>query len=127
MLVAIKDIEFYVREMRMRMPFKFGNVVADSLTALHVAMDVELGNGRRARGWTADMLSPRWFDKNPNKSMAEGIRDLVDGAQAAAAAYQESGRTGATPFAIWEAGYEAVGRGDESVARTICWRPTARP
>ena len=107
MLVTIKDIEFYVRDMPMRMPFKFGNVVADSLTALHVAMDLELGNGQRARGWSADMLSPRWFDKDPSKSMAEGIRDLVDGARAAAAAYRESGRTGATPFAIWEAGYEA--------------------
>ena len=107
MLVSIKDIEFYVREMPMRMPFKFGNVVADSLTALHVAMDLELGHGRRARGWAADMLSPRWFDKDPSKEMAEGIRDLVDGARAAAAAYREAGRTGATPFAIWEAGYEA--------------------
>ena len=107
MLVAIKDIEFYVREMRMRMPFKFGNVVADSLTALHVAMDLELDNGRRARGWASDMLSPRWFDKDPDKTMTEGIRDLVDGVQAAATAYRESGRTGATPFAIWEAGYEA--------------------
>ena len=107
MLVAIKDIEFYVRAMRMRMPFKFGNVVADSLTALHVAMDLELGNGRRARGWAADMLSPKWFDKDPSKAMAEGIRDLVAGARVAAAAYREAGRTGATPFAIWEAGYEA--------------------
>ena len=107
MLVTIKDIEFYVREMRMRMPFKFGNVVADSLTALHVAMDLEPSNGRRARGWAADMLSPRWFDKDPSKEMAEGIRDLLDGARAAAAAYREAGRVGATPFAIWEAGYEA--------------------
>ena len=39
--------------------------------------------------------------------MAEGIRDLVDGAQTAATAYRESGRAGAIPFAIWEAGYEA--------------------
>ena len=107
MLVAIKDIEFYVRTMRMRMPFKFGNVVADSLTALHVAMDLELGDGRRARGWSSDMLSPRWFDKNPDKSMAEGIEDLLAGAQAAATAYQEAGRTGAPPFAVWEAGYAA--------------------
>ena len=43
MQIAVKDIEFYVREMRMRMPFKFGNVVADSLTALHVAMDLRVG------------------------------------------------------------------------------------
>ena len=107
MLIAIKDIEFYVRDMTMRMPFKFGNAVVDSLTALHVAMDVELGNGRRARGWAADMLSPRWFDKDPSKSVAEGIQTLVDGARAAAAAYGEAGRAGATPFAIWEAGYEA--------------------
>ena len=127
MLVTIKDIEFYVREMRMRMPFKFGNVVADSLTALHVAMDIELGNGQRARGWSADMLSPRWFDKDPNKSMAEGIRDLVDGAQTAATAYRESGRAGATHSQSGRRATRPIGRGVGRGARTTCWRPTARP
>ncbi|MEE3258964.1 MAG: enolase C-terminal domain-like protein [Candidatus Latescibacterota bacterium] len=105
MQITVKEIEFYVRQMPMRMPFKFGNVVIDSQTALHVAMDVELASGQRARGWAADMLAPRWFDKDPHKSVAQGIRDLVDGAQAAAEAYRGAGC--ATAFAIWCAGYEA--------------------
>ncbi|HIL09717.1 MAG TPA: hypothetical protein EYG11_13530, partial [Candidatus Latescibacteria bacterium] len=105
MQITVKDIQFYVREMPMRMPFKFGNVTIDSQTALHVAMDVELADGRQARGWAADMLAPRWFDKDPNKTVAEGIRNLVEGAYAAGEAYRAVGRQSA--FAIWRAGYEA--------------------
>ena len=105
MQITVKEIEFYIREMPMRMPFKFGNVIIDSQTALHVAMDVELADGRQARGWAADMLAPRWFDKDPDKSVDEGIRNLLDGADVAAAAYRGAGRQDA--FAIWRVGYEA--------------------
>ena len=105
MQITVKEIQFYVREMPMRMPFKFGNVTIDSQTALHVAMDVELAYGRQARGWAADMLAPRWFDKDPNKTVAEGIRNLVEGAYAAAEAYRAGGRQNG--FALWRAGYEA--------------------
>ena len=105
MQITVKEIQFYVREMPMRMPFKFGNVTIDSQTALHVAMDVELADGRQARGWAADMLAPRWFDKDPNKTVAEGIRNLVEGAYAAAEAYRAGGRQNG--FALWRAGYEA--------------------
>ena len=111
----------------MRMPFKFGNVVADSLTALHVAMDLELDNGHRARGWTADMLSPRWFDKDPNKTMAEGIRDLVDGARAAATAYQESVEPARPRLQYGRRATKRGGRGAGREASTTCWRPMARP
>jgi L-alanine-DL-glutamate epimerase-like enolase superfamily enzyme len=105
MQITVKEIQFYVREMPMRMPFKFGNVTIDSQTALHVAMDVELADGRQARGWAADMLAPRWFDKDPNKTVAEGIRNLVEGAYVAAEAYRAGGRQ--SVFALWRAGYEA--------------------
>jgi len=107
MKLSVKDIEFYVREMPMRMPFKFGNVIIDSQAALHVEMVVELADGRRGRGWAADMLAPRWFDKDQGKSVGQGLRDLAEGARIAAAAYQEAGRCGASAFSIWDAGYEA--------------------
>ena len=105
MQITVKEIEFYVREMPMRMPFKFGNVVIDSQTALHVAMHVELADGRWARGWAADMLAPSWFDKDPEKPGGEKVRNLVDGAQVAAVAYREAGLK--SVFAIWREGYEA--------------------
>ena len=105
MQITVKEIQFYVREMPLRMPFKFGNVTIDSQTALHVAMDVELADGRQARGWAADMLAPRWFDKDPNKTVAEGIRNQVEGAYAAAEAYRAGGRQNGG--ALWRAGYEA--------------------
>ena len=86
MKLSVKDIEFYVREMPMRMPFKFGNVIIDSQAALHVEMVIELADGRRGRGWAADMLAPRWFDKDQGKSVGQGLRDLAEGARIAAAA-----------------------------------------
>ena len=105
MQITVKEIEYYVREMPMRMPFKFGNVTIDSQIALHVSMDIELANGRRAQGWAADMLAPRWFDKDPGKSIAEGIGNLLDGARVAAGAYRDAGSANA--FALWREGYEA--------------------
>ncbi len=105
MQITVKEIEYYVREMPMRMPFKFGNVTIDSQIALHVSMDIELADGRRAQGWAADMLAPRWFDKDPGKSIAEGIGNLLDGARVAAGAYRDAGSANA--FALWREGYEA--------------------
>ena len=105
MQTTVKAVEFYVREMPMRMPFKFGNVTIDSQTALHVAMDVELADGRSARGWAADMLAPSWFDKDPDKPTAQKARELVAGAQVAAEAYCAAGAD--TAFGLWRAGYAA--------------------
>ncbi len=105
--VKINALDFFVRDAPMRMPFRFGSVTLTSSAVLHVRLQVELEGGARASGWAADMLAPKWFDKDPDKSYDKNLCDLTEGAQAAGCAYQEIGAQAATPFAIWRAAYDA--------------------
>lgn len=105
---AITDISFYMRTVRMRMPFRFGAVTLRSAANLHVLLDVELEDGRRARGAAADMLAPKWFDKDPDKDHADNIEDLIKSAHVAATTYREVAETPQTPFAVWREGYESA-------------------
>jgi hypothetical protein len=112
---SVKNVEFYVRNVRMRMPFKFGMVTLRAAACLHVQMDVEMADGSRALGEAGDMLAPKWFDKDPTKDHADNMWDLIKGAQAAAIAYQEASKTPCSVFETWQQGYAAsMAFGDEA-------------
>ena len=104
---AVCDTAFFVRNAPMRMPFRFGAVTLRAAAVLHVRMEVELANGQRAVGWAADMLAPKWFDKDPNKHYEENVHDLLGGARAAADAYLQLGQRADSAFAIWQQGCQA--------------------
>ena len=105
---SIKEVEFFVRSVRMRLPFRFGSVTLRASANLHVRLRAELADGRRADGFAADMLAPKWFDKDPAKDHVDNIRDLIAGARHAAGAYGAAARQPAVPFEVWEAGYAAA-------------------
>lgn len=104
---SVKNVEFYVRNMRMRMPFKFGMVTLRAAACLHVQMEVELADGTRAVGEAGDMLAPKWFDKDPTKDHADNMLDLINGAQIAAVAYQTASKIPCSVFQTWQYGYAA--------------------
>jgi len=102
--LSIREICFFLRNVRTRMPFKYGKATLTSVPILHALMEVELADGARATGAAADILPPKWFDKDPAKSYEDNVADLIWTARAAADAYREAGR--GTVFEIWRAGYE---------------------
>ena len=112
--ICIKDIHFYMRNVRTRMPFKYGVATLTSVPILHVLLDGELEDGTPASGCAADILPPKWFDKDPAKDYARNVKDLLFVAQAAATAYAEAAKRPRTVFAIWRDGYgETLAAGDE--------------
>ena len=106
--IAIKDIQFFVRNVRTRMPFRYGTATVRAAPMLRVSMEVELTTGSRATGYAADVLPPKWFDKDPDKSYEENIQDLVWGAQTAASIYQDIASTPGVAFDIWRLAYSAM-------------------
>ena len=102
---SVKEVRFYMRNVRTRMPFKYGQATLTSVPILHTLMDVELEGGTRSRGMAADILPPKWFDKDPAKDYEHNVGDLIWGARAAAAAYAEAGKTAKSVFATWRQGY----------------------
>ena len=91
--VSVKEVRFYMRNVRTRMPFKYGQATLTSVPILHTLMDVELGDGTLSRGTAADILPPKWFDKDPAKDYERNVGDLIWGARAAAVAYGEAGQS----------------------------------
>ena len=100
-----------IRNAHTRMPFRFGVITMRASPMLTLEVEVEDGGGRRARGYAADFLAFRWFDKRPERSLADNCADLLRTVEAARALYLEAGRDGlATPFALWRATHGEIER-----------------
>ncbi len=111
--LSVRDVTYYMRNVRTRMPFRYGVASLTSVPILHVLVDVELADGTPGSGVAADILPPKWFDKDPTKSYADNIDDLVFAARAAANAYTAASTTAASVFDIWRDGYtETLAAGD---------------
>ena len=103
--VSLKEVRFYMRNVRTRMPFKYGVAVLTSVPILHVVASCELIDGTVVEGVAADILPPKWFDKDPAKDYADNVDDLLFAARAAADAYLQAAQSPRSFFAIWQDGY----------------------
>ena len=111
--IRLEDVRFYMRNVHTRMPFKYGAAVLTAVPILHVVAQGALKNGTPAQGVAADILPPKWFDKDPAKSYQDNVADLLWAARAARAAYLDAARAPQSFFAIWQAGYaQTVSAGD---------------
>jgi L-alanine-DL-glutamate epimerase-like enolase superfamily enzyme len=94
-----------------RMPFRFGVVTVRASPLLTLEVEIEDAKGRRARGYAADFLAFRWFDKRPQKTLADNCRDLIRTVEVARALHLEAGRGGLrTPFALFLDSYPEIER-----------------
>ncbi len=106
--VSVKSVLFYMRNVRTRMPFKYGVATLTSVPILHAEMTIESADGTVGVGVSADILPPKWFDKDPSKDYRHNVHDLLFVARSAADAFLESSRSPRTMFEIWRDGYAAT-------------------
>ena len=66
----------FVRKLRTRMPFRYGIATLTELPHLMVRIELECG-GKRAFGWAADGLPPKWFTKDPIASPRDEIARMI--------------------------------------------------
>ena len=82
--LKIESIDFLERDVRLRMPFRFGVVTLTESPQAFVRCRVRLENGKEAEGAAAELLAPKWFDKNPalsNEDNYEQLRASLRGAR----------------------------------------------
>jgi L-alanine-DL-glutamate epimerase-like enolase superfamily enzyme len=82
MRVRLRDVGLGVSDCTTRLPFRFGmNTMtwAPTLTA-RVELETEAGP---AVGYSADLLVPKWFEKDPEKSLRQDVEGLMNSARAA--------------------------------------------
>jgi L-alanine-DL-glutamate epimerase-like enolase superfamily enzyme len=85
--LSIRAIDFYERDVRLRMPFRFGVVTLTEAPQAFALARIRLQDGREAEGAAAELLAPKWFDKNPALSNADNFEQLRQSMRAARAAY----------------------------------------
>ena len=84
----ITGIELFEAPVRLRMPFRFGVVTLTHCQQAWARVHIEGGDGLRATGAAAELLSPKWFDKNPALSNEQNLDQLRDVLRLAAQAYE---------------------------------------
>lgn len=75
-VLKIKDAAIYERRLTMRVPFRFGAATVTKATQAFLSLTIEDNQGRTAQGYAAELMVPKWFDKNPDLGNAENEDQL---------------------------------------------------
>jgi hypothetical protein len=83
------------RDVRLRMPFRFGVVTLTESPQAFVRARIRFTegkmSGREVEGAAAELLAPKWFDKNPALSNEDNFEQLRNSLRAARERYLENG------------------------------------
>lgn len=93
--LSITAIELYERPVRLRLPFRFGVVTLTHAPQAFVRARIRLRDGREGSGAAAELLAPKWFDKNLALSNDDNFDQLRDSCHAARLRYLDGGAASA--------------------------------
>src|ERR1700747_1014487 len=86
---AVREVRLYEREVRLRLPFRFGVVTLTEAPQVFVRARIELLDGSSHWGAAAELLAPKWFDKNLALSNEDNFEQLRRALVLATDAYTE--------------------------------------
>jgi Enolase C-terminal domain-like len=72
----VAAVELHERPVTLRLPFRFGVVTLTEAPQLYVRARIRLADGREAWGAGAEMLVPKWFDKDLTRTNDENFDQL---------------------------------------------------
>lgn len=90
-LFAVREIELYERPVRLRLPFRFGVVTLTECPQAFARARIEAPDGRSHWGSAAELMAPKWFDKNLQLSNEDNFDQLRAVLRMARAAYLSDG------------------------------------
>ena len=102
--LRVREVAFFQRDVRLRLPFRFGVVTLTEAPQAFVRARVALPDGREAWGAAAEMLAPKWFDKDPALSNEDNVTQLWTALRLARELYTE-GRLAHTAFRLFAETY----------------------
>jgi hypothetical protein len=74
--VRVREVRLTERDVRLRLPFRFGVATLTECPQVFVRVRVEREDGREAWGMAAEMLAAKWFDKNPALTNEDNFAQL---------------------------------------------------
>ena len=107
--ITIEDIHLFERPVRLRMPFRFGVVTLTECPQAFARVRVALPGGGSAWGAAAELMAPKWFDKDLALSNEDNFEQLRRVLRLARDAYL-SDATPATAFGHFARHHDAHAR-----------------
>lgn len=101
----ILNIQLYERPVVLRLPFKFGVVTLTACPQAFARVRIQTEAGREAEGAAAELLAPKWFDKNLALGNDDNFNQLRQSLRLARDAYL-SDRTARSAFGHFAAHYK---------------------
>jgi hypothetical protein len=98
MHVRVRRVDLAVTDCVTRLPFRFGIHTLTFAPTLTARVELETDAGE-AVGHSADLLVPRWFEKDPGKSLRQDVEGLMQ--SAVAAARLAEGTPSRSVFDLW--------------------------
>ena len=124
MRFSITAIDLFERDVVLRMPFRFGVVTLERSPQAFVRASIRLADGREAAGAAAEMLVPKWFDKDPALSNADNLAQLRASLALARDAYLAGGENSAFGHSIDNYGPQiALGTAQGMNSLVACYGP----
>ena len=103
MKVKVEQVDRFERDVRLRLPFRFGVItVTESIHAI-IRVQVSLADGRSSEGVAAEALGAKWFEKSPSFTDAQNLDQLRQSLDIAIDHYKAQGF--ATPFGLFASTY----------------------
>ena len=103
---TLRSLALFERPVTLRMPFRFGVVTLREAPQAFVRAEIALPDGRSAVGGAAELMAPKWFDKNLALSNEDNFGQLRGVLRMARDAYL-SDRHPATAFGHFARHHEA--------------------
>jgi hypothetical protein len=88
-LFVVREVRLHERDVHLRMPFRFGVVTLTDAPQCFVRVRIEFPDGRSQWGAAAEVLAPKWFDKNLALSNEDNFDQLRLALRLAAGAYMD--------------------------------------
>lgn len=101
MKLRVHSVDFHITECTTRLPFRYGMVTLVRAPLCTARARIETEDGETALGYSADLLAPKWFEKDPEKSLTTDFLNLSASARAAAGVLCDPAAGEATVFDHW--------------------------
>jgi hypothetical protein len=103
-LLTVRAVDFFERDVRLRMPFRFGVATMTGSPQVFARVRVRLADGREGYGMAAEMLGAKWFDKDLRLTNEQNYDQLRIALTLARDAYLGMGGP-STGFGLFAANY----------------------
>ena len=124
-LFRVAEVAFFEREVVLRLPFRFGMATLTRCPQAFARVRIEFADGASAHGCAAEMMVPKWFDKNPALSNEDNFEQLRQALRLARDAYcgDCGSRSGWQHFATHYAAILDAGRRHGLEPLVSCYGP----